>query len=224
MPLNKCKGNMYGFVTHTWNVIRSIPCWHGCIYCYMLVNEPIDLVFVESELRCRLGSGKFIFLGSSTDMFAKVVPSEWIVRVLDYCDKFENSYLFQSKNPARFLEFVDHPIFQSKKAVLATTIETNRWYKDIMNKAPQPYERANAMAAVAAWGVPTMVTVEPAMAFDHDELVEMILACNPIQVNIGRNTSEIQLPEPTHAEVQALIADLSNFTKVNVKSNASAWQ
>jgi DNA repair photolyase len=157
-------------------------------------------------------------------MFAKVVPSEWIVRVLDYCDKFENSYLFQSKNPARFLEFVDHPIFQSKKAVLATTIETNRWYKDIMNKAPQPYERANAMAAVAAWGVPTMVTVEPAMAFDHDELVEMILACNPIQVNIGRNTSEIQLPEPTRAEVQALIADLSNFTKVNVKSNASAWQ
>jgi hydroxyethylthiazole kinase-like sugar kinase family protein len=81
------------------------------------------------------------------------------------------------------------------------------------------------MAAVAAHGVPTMVTIEPAMAFDQDELVAMIRACNPTQVNIGRNTNrQVQLTEPTRAEVQALIAELKTFTNVHVKPNASEWQ
>ena len=81
------------------------------------------------------------------------------------------------------------------------------------------------MAAVAARGVPTMVTVEPAMAFDQDELIAMIRACNPTQVNIGRNTNrQIQLIEPTRDEIQALIAELSTFTHVHIKPNASAWQ
>ena len=57
-----------------------------------------------------LGEGNFIFVGSSTDEWAANVPSEWIVQVLDYCDGFDNSYLFQSKNPARFLEYLDHPL------------------------------------------------------------------------------------------------------------------
>jgi DNA repair photolyase len=155
-------------------------------------------------------------------MWAANVPSEWIVRVLDRCDEFDNHYLFQSKDPSRFLEFIDHPVMS--KSVLSTTIETNRWYP-VMNNAPHPNDRASAMAAVAAHGVPTMVTIEPAMAFDQDELVAMIRACNPTQVNIGRNTNrQVQLTEPTRAEVQALIAELKTFTNVHVKPNASEWQ
>jgi DNA repair photolyase len=34
MPLNPSKGNMYPFVTHTWNPIRG-KCPHDCSYCYM---------------------------------------------------------------------------------------------------------------------------------------------------------------------------------------------
>ncbi len=34
MPLNETKGNMYGFVTHTWNPVKGI-CPHNCSYCYM---------------------------------------------------------------------------------------------------------------------------------------------------------------------------------------------
>ncbi len=225
MPLNKAKGNMFGFITHTWNAIRGL-CWHDCIYCYMDPannpnNDGSELHLEEKELSLGHGSGRFIFVGSSTDMFADVVPSEWIVRVLDHCNKFSNYYLFQTKNPERFLEFIDHPVILSK-SVLSTTLETNRWYPKIMNNAPQPYDRANAMAAVAAHGVHTMVTVEPAMAFDHDELVAMIRACKPMQVNIGCNTiRSIQLPEPTLAEVQALITDLNTFTRVHIKPNAS---
>jgi len=227
MPLNKADGNMFGFVTHTWNAIKG-KCLHLCLYCFMIAlnirfDKWGDIRLDEKELRVNLRTGNYIFVGSSTDMWAANVPSEWIVRVLDRCDEFDNRYLFQSKDPSRFLEFIDHPVMS--KSVLSTTIETNRWYRDIMNNAPQPHDRAKAMAAVAAHGVPTMVTIEPDMAFDQDELVAMIRACNPTQVNIGRNTNrQVQLPEPTRDEVQALIAELSTFTHVHIKSNAAAWQ
>lgn len=76
-----------------------------------------------------MGEGNF-----STDEWAANVPSEWIEQVLDYCDGFDNRYLFQSKNPPRFLEYLGHPVM--KKSVLCTTIETNRFYPDIMRNAP----------------------------------------------------------------------------------------
>ena len=34
MALTKSRGNMYPFVTHTWNAIKGI-CFHDCPYCYM---------------------------------------------------------------------------------------------------------------------------------------------------------------------------------------------
>ena len=86
----------------------------------------------------RLVEGNFIFVGSSTEEWAANVPAEWIEQVLDYCDGFDNRYLFQSKNPARFLEYLDHPVM--RKSVLCTTIETNRFYPDIMRNAPVPQE------------------------------------------------------------------------------------
>ena len=58
--MNKQKGNMYGFVTHTWNPIRG-ECPHDCKYCYMKKwgkQKPLRLV--EKELKTDLGSGNFI--------------------------------------------------------------------------------------------------------------------------------------------------------------------
>ena len=218
---------MFGFVNYTFNFIKGL-CLHACLYCFMIAlnirfDKWGDIRLDEKELRVNLGSDNFIFVGSSTDMWAANVPSEWIVRVLDRCDEFDNRYLFQSKDPARFLEFIDHPVMS--KSVLSTTIETNRWYPDVMNKAPHPNDRANAMAAVAAHGVTTMVTIEPAMDFDHDALVAMIRACKPTQVNLGRNTVRtVPVPEPSRNQVQTLIAELKTFTQVLVKPNASDWQ
>ena len=34
MNLNQSKGNMYEFITHTWNPIKD-RCYHDCAYCYM---------------------------------------------------------------------------------------------------------------------------------------------------------------------------------------------
>lgn len=168
-----------------------------------------------------LGEGNFIFVGSSTDEWVANISSEWIEQVLDYCDSFNNRYLFQPKNSTHFLQYLDHPIM--RKSVLCTTIETNRFYPNIMQNVPVSQERAAAMREVANYGIPIYVTCEPLMNFDLGELVEMTRMCSPQQVNIGRNSQyDIALLEPTADEVKMLKAELEKFTKVD-KANVLWW-
>ena len=229
MGLNLSNGNMYKFVGYTWNPIKG-KCLHDCSYCYMKQINPNANPprLAEYELNTDLGCGRSIFIGSSTDMFAEDIPSEWIARVLDYCHQnsnmlLPNAYLLQSKNPKRFLEFINHPIME--RVIFCTTIETNRFYPEIMNKAPRIEERVEAMEEIARLGRPTMVTAEPLMQFDHEEMVSFIRRCSPKLVNIGRNSCRrIVLPEPTQEEVQQLIAELKSFANVNVKDNALIWR
>lgn len=226
--LNPSKGNMYEFITHTWNPIKGY-CSHNCPYCYMKQFNPNARPprLVESELNSDLGRSNFIFIGSGIDIFAKDIPSEWITRVLDRCKQEhgttpKNAYLLQTKNPKRFLEFVNHPA--TKQCVFATTIETNRFYPDIMFNAPLVEERVEAMEEIANLGFTTMVTAEPLIQFDLHDMVSYIKKCKPKLVNIGRNSRrEILLPEPSNEEVKQLIVELKKFTKVHVKKNARAW-
>jgi len=178
----------------------------------------------KNELKVNYGKNKFIFLGTSTDMFADAVPTEWIIQVYDKCLQHpENKYLFQSKNPSRFLkpQLINHPLMQLKdKIYFATTIESNRDYP--ISKAQSMTARADAMAQLQAMGFSVMVTLEPIMEFEHAELVEMLKKIKPFQVNIGCNTNrEIKLPEPTRDQIVALVQELRTFTKVELKSNSS---
>ena len=80
------------------------------------------------------------------------------------------------------------------------------------------------MEEIAKQGFPLLVTAEPLMQFDLEEMVALIKRCNPKWVNIGRNSCRsITLPEPTREEVQPLVSELKEFTKVNVKDNALIW-
>lgn len=136
MALNKSTGNMYAFVSHTYNPMKG-ECEHSCPYCFMKGKRLLPPLRLElKELKVNLGEGNFIFVGSSTDEWAANVPSEWIEQVLDYCDGFDNSYLFQSKNPARFLEYLDHPVM--RKSVLCTTIEGFFCHVFVMLSVPLP--------------------------------------------------------------------------------------
>ena len=214
MALTKSWGNMYPFVTHTWNAIKGI-CFHDCPYCYMKKFDGLFPVRIDpKELKVNLGNGNFIFVGSGTDAWAFDIPSDWITCFLDYCN--------QSKDPSRFLEFISHPVMQ--KSVLCTTIETNVFYPDIVRNAPNTRKRAKAMQKLASLGMRTYVTCEPLIKFDLPKMVELIKMCSPVQVNIGKNSrQDITLPEPTKNEVQGLITELQKFTKVVVKSNAKCW-
>ena len=232
-PLNVAKGNMYGFITHSWNPIKG-RCYHQCSYCYMsnLLTPKYQCspVLVEYEFNKDLNEGTRIFVGSSIDMFADDVPDEWILRVLDHCAGFNDRragqkkivYLFQSKNPSRFLKFLDHRVF--KHAIIGTTIETNRYYPEIMVNSPRIEDRANAMKNIAEKGFYTMITAEPLLAFDKTEFVEIIRQCNPRFVNIGKESmKKVWVPEPTSEQVKELVAELREITKVAIKSNARSW-
>lgn len=203
--LNPAKGNMYGFVTHTWNT------------CYMKrFNNQKPVRFDETELKTNLGIGNFIFVGSSCDMWAKDIPIEWIQKTLDYCKYFDNKYLFQSKNPAMFYN-CSFP----QNTILATTIETNRMMSAAFSKALTVDFRALLMSGLKYHK--RMVTIEPIMDFDLLDFVNLIRSIQPFQVNIGadsrgRNLRGCNLPEPSKHKIEELIKQLEGFTTVHLKS------
>jgi len=218
MALNKQKGNMYGFITHTWNTVKG-KCPHDCSYCYMKAHgEQKDLHFDEKELNTDLGGRNFIFVGSSCDMWAESVPDEWIAKTIEHCRKYQNNnYLFQTKNTARFVEFLEHDTFPLG-TVLCTTIETNRNYPQ-MGTAPNTHERAIWLGSRELRTYAKMVTVEPVMDFDLFELSFLVRRTGAVQVNIGADSKGHGLPEPSYDKINNLIDTLPEWIRVIQKPN-----
>jgi len=208
--LNKQQGNMYGFVDYTWNPIRG-KCEHKCEYCYMIGFPVGKLRLDRKSFFDDLGKGDFIFVGSSTDMFANNVPFGWIADVLEHCRRFDTRYLFQTKNPKRYLEFLSQ---FPKDSVLGTTIETNRPIP--FSKAPKPIDRIRSMYLV---NKKTMISMEPVLDFDMVVLYNMICALKPEFVTIGADSKNHKLPEPDPEKIKKLIKSLKKFTKVIIKDN-----
>lgn len=218
MGLNKAKGNMYGFVTHTWNVIKG-ECPHDCEYCYMKRWGPQkEIRFDEKEMNTDLGKDNTIFVGSSCDMWAKDIPDEWIERIMNKIHRTgqDNNYLFQSKNPGRFNDFWEKMCINDR---VCTTIETNRNYSKMGKNAPEPLERAAALASIHPLTI-KMITIEPIMDFDLWDMLGLIKMVRPHQVNIGANSRrDIKLAEPSADKVERLIEELRRITKVHLKPN-----
>lgn len=216
MGLNKQRGNMYNFISHTWNVVKG-KCPHECSYCYMKVFPRGELRFDEKELKTDLGEGNFIFVGSSCDMFADKIKKEWIFKILEHCKNYpKNKYLFQTKNPKRFHYFLS---WMPKNIILGTTIETN----DVVgyekhSKAPLPPWRISEFDKLPE-EIEKMITIEPIMDFNVMTFHLWLEKCKPEFVNIGADSKMHNLPEPSWEKVQQLIKELEKFTKVNLKSN-----
>lgn len=215
MGLNISKGNMYDFVTHTWNVIKG-QCYHNCSYCYMKrFGKQNPIRFDKKELKTNLGQNNYIFVGSSCDMWADNIPNEWLHLILDHCSKYHNTYLFQTKNPNNILY---HPLPHS--SIICATIETNRHYKDIMGNSPKPIDRAYALGVISSHAIhKTHITIEPIMDFDIEGLISMIEFIRPEQVNIGADSGRHNLPEPNSDKIHELVEKLTKITVVKQKSN-----
>ena len=214
--LNKQKGNMYGFVTHTWNPIKG-KCPHNCSYCYMKELVKSELHLDEKDLtKTHLGSNNYIFIGSSTDMFANEVPKEWIFRVLGMCrlNENDNTFLFQTKNPMRFLEFEG---FYPKHTVLCITIETNRDIEGI--NCPQPANRALIFSDKHFDKYTKMITIEPILDFDVPALIDLIQQVHPKYVNIGADSKKHNLKEPSIFKIENLITGINKMTNITLKEN-----
>lgn len=224
MALIKSKGNMYPWVTHMHSHLGG-ECPHKCSYCYVQKNRfgvPAkyqgELRLIESELLVNYGSGKTILLEHMNDLFAGGVPNKLINAVLVHCSMFSgNTYVFQTKNPKRLLDFDFSPI----NSIIGTTIETTANIS-MFSKAPIPAERWRDFkrAIDVIRPLKAFVTIEPIMRFNLMELTAWMMAIQPDFVNIGADSKGCNLPEPTGDEVRALIEAIkAQGIEIKVKHN-----
>ena len=212
MPLNKCKGQMYSWISHTHTHLAG-KCPHGCSYCAIQAmakrfpamkdkySGPLRLI--EDEFKVKYGTGKTIFIENCNDLFAEEVPGDLVLRILTHCSLWpENTYVFQTKNPGRYSKFID---FLPANRILGCTIETNRDMSTI-SQAPHPEKRASAMLLLGRER--KFVTIEPVLDFDVDILSKWIAGTSPDFVNIGADSKGHGLPEPPMWKVEALIKSL----------------
>jgi len=221
MPLKVSKGNMYSWVTHTHAHLGG-ECPHKCVYCYVdnprfgrvpRYTGPVRLI--ENEFKLGYGSCKTIFIEHMNDLFASDVPDEFIRRIINHCLEWpNNTYVFQTKNPDRYNAYLN---IMPRDCILGTTIETNRDIPGISN-APVPQERAKAMMFLSANTAhrilvtfKTFVTIEPVLDFDVDVLANWIAMINPEFLNLGADSKNHNLPEPTVEKVMALVAKLHEY-------------
>ncbi len=214
MGLNKSKGNMYGFITDTWNTIKG-KCPHDCSYCYMKRWKNLKPArFDEKELNTDMGTNAYIFIGSGNDLFAAGHPDNWVRETLYHCVKYpDNRYLLHTKNPEGIAPYKE---CIPDNTTICLTLESNRHYPEIMRNAPDPYTRVLHFRDVP---FRRMVTIEPIMDFGLGAFTDMIRAINPIQVNIGADSGNNNLPEPEWEKVERLIKVLQRFTIVKEKPN-----
>lgn len=200
---------MFGFATHTHTHLGG-ECPHRCSYCYV-GNGPYGRLpkyqgpvrIVAKELRANFGEGKTIFAEHCNDLFAAPVPDEWIRQVLAHCCQFpKNRYLFHTKNPDRYRDYLS---VLPPNRILGMTAETNRPTPEI-SLAPPPMDRLAAFSTIAG---PKLVTVEPILQFDLEPFVTGILQANPDYAIVGADSKGSGLAEPSKAEVLALLAALT---------------
>jgi DNA repair photolyase len=212
MSLKKSAGNMYEWVTHQHCHLGG-ECPHKCVYCYVnsfpfgrpeKYKGPLRLI--EKEFAVNYGTGKTIFIENCNDLFAAGVPKEFIERVVGHCrDWPQNTYVFQTKNPSNYLQWIS---LMPPNFLLGCTIETNRNIPKI-SKAPKPVERARAMNCLT--GQRRFLTLEPIMDFDVDILADWIWRIKPEFCNIGADSKRHNLSEPPAEKVHALIAKLTEY-------------
>jgi DNA repair photolyase len=218
--------NMYDWVDNTRNFIGG-ECPHKCSYCYVKsMNYPAvkeryvgKIRLLESEFKKPLKSksGKPIFVGSCFDMWAKDVPDNMILRALYYLRKFDNQYIFQSKNPYRFVEMISTI---SNLDILGTTIETNKTSAGYqLSNTMLIHNRFDAMHDLKYYANRTFITIEPILDFHLDTFADLLRYAKPDFVNIGADSKGHNLPEPSWEKVQELITELKKFTEVKCKSN-----
>jgi len=219
MALTKSRGNMYPWVSHMWSPIKG--CEFECPYCYARTmakrsGQDYSVRLDEKDIETKLGKGRIIFVGHLCDMWGPWVPKKWIDEVLMRCTAYpDNVYVFQSKNPGRFSEFV---FTRAARTLLGTTIETDRYPKGFQTKAPPIEERVGAM--INLYPSRRFVTMEPIMDFDLPNLLRIIEMIRPEFVTIGADSKGHGLKEPDGSKVLKLIRGI-NEMKVEIRQKSN---
>ena len=91
MPLNKSTGNMYEFITLTWNTIKG-ECPHGCSYCYMKRwGKQPPLHFDEKELKTKLGLETNVTVVPFKERLTKTREGNYDIVLNTWSPKYDDS-------------------------------------------------------------------------------------------------------------------------------------
>jgi protein gp37 len=146
---------------------------------------------------------------SDLDLFAEQVPDEMIRDVLLHCHRYPtNTYVYQTKNPVRFLHF---KLWIPKGSWLGCTIETNRPTRALgISTAPDPLERARQIGSKSLEAFKRFITIEPILDFDPLTLIDWLEGIKPDFVNIGADSKRHGLDEPSPDKIRALVKGLQD--------------
>lgn len=198
------QANMYSSSVKQWNPF--VGCKFDCTYCVSSFQRQAK----RQKNRCmkcydyrphmhpdrldaylpKTKEGQFIFTCASGDV--AFCPTSFLKRIVKRIEEQPNkTFLLQSKDPKTFNR-IDIP----DNVILGTTLETNRTdlYEGI-SKAPAPAQRASALATIKH--NKKMVTIEPVLDFDLDEMVKYIKLIDPVVVWLGFDSKNNNLPEPS---------------------------
>lgn len=225
MGLNKSAGNMYRWVSHTWNPIAG-ACPHQCEYCYVedLKSKPVlaekysgEPRLVPEELFTKLGSGNVIFVQNCGDLFADGVPHEAIMGVLALLREYDgNRYLLQTKNPPRMIKYAgEFP----PDVIIGTTVESDNtpesnapdWISRLTGlQATRLAYKMHTMKDNPNVKMETMVSVEPITAIqDMQTFLACLASIKPNFISIGADSKDMGLNEPEPFEVFIVAYELA---------------
>ncbi len=212
-------GNMYDWVGLTWNP-EAGACPHDCSYCstkHMVYTKASPKYqgaprLWPKALAKDLKSGQVVFVCAQNDLFADLVPPFVISVILAKCREFQgNTYVFQTKNPARLGEFAFPKDQFPAMCIFGMTLESDIAYPTV-SKAPAPCERAYHLGQLRVrrrqagfQSDKFFVTVEPILLFNLDAFFDDIDYVRPDFVNIGADSKRCNLPEPSADQIRALV-------------------
>jgi protein gp37 len=239
---------MFPFVTGTINPVKAL-CRYECEYCWAreLILKRLSKMnpdyaraakgeIVTPDMRwirfpiggpeqSLNGKGPTVyFVSDMCDLFGPWIERRVIMAVFREIKERHKipTFLFLTKNPARYHEFKPAPRGIPSNAWLGATIETNRSTTNI-SKAPEPKDRFIAMQYLTHQH--KFLSIEPIMDFDPAEFAQAILNIHNLEaVAIGYDNYGHHLPEPTLEKTEGLIRilEISNI-KVFRKTIRKAW-
>lgn len=234
---NHAGRKMFSFISSTWNPVTG--CLHFCRYCWARKLATTKLKnskryadgfkpkIHEEEFKKRFKEFEIVFVSDMGDLFGEFIPDTWIKKVINHIRKFPKTYfLFLTKNPARYLDFID--IFPSN-AILGATIETNLdvlYEKYHTSKAPKPTQRIQAMLKLSKKkeDLKLFISVEPILDFDSDSFVKKLVEIFPVMMYVGYDNYNNKLPEPPLKKTLEFISKLSDAGILVVKKTIRpAW-
>jgi len=232
---------MFPFITRCINPLGG-KCPYECVYCwardfakrYNLKKYQGDVYqLYEKELK-RIPKGSFVFVQDMNDIFGKI-NLDAIYRIFDWVrDNPDSQFLFLTKNPKWYVEFIRMSDVIPNNAVLGCTIESNVDYPEY-SKAPKQSERLFWMKELR-YEIGTgliyspyttcpkiFISIEPILDFHLERFVKELAKIEPWAVAVGYDNYGHRLNEPTLDLTRQLIYALRTLTRVYVKTLRKAW-